>query len=385
VNLLANPELLLMSNAADVQPDIALGLTQDLPVDLAIRGSLQNLSEFKGFDKLYEQFSPGSWLPLNYDGGYYGTPETQSFQVLFYREDILNRLGIKVPETWEEVYDILPTLQQNYMNFYINPKQFSQYFYQYNGVEFYEPDGLKTALDNPDAFQSFKQWTDLFNTYAIEKEVPSFYQHFRDGTMPIGISDYNMYVQLSAAAPELNDRWKIANIPGVKQPYGTISRWAGGGQRTGVIFKRSEKKEDAWKFLQWWLSADVQQQYGTDLEAINGVAFRWNTSNVQAFTRLPWKREDAEVILDQWRWYKDIPNVPGGYYLERELNNAWNRTVIGNMNYRASLEQAVRDINRELRRKQQEFGFIDADGNRLKELRIPVVDKPWEGIDRYVE
>ncbi|MBW7461099.1 ABC transporter substrate-binding protein, partial [Paenibacillus sepulcri] len=136
---------------------------------------------------------------------------------------------------------------------------------------------------------------------------------------------------------------------------------------------------------QWWLSADVQQQYGADLEAINGVAFRWNTSNVQAFTRLPWKREDAEVILDQWRWYKDIPNVPGGYYLERETNNAWNRTVIGKMNYRASLEQAVRDINRELRRKQQEFGFIDADGNRLKELRVPVVDKPWEGIDRYVE
>ncbi|MBW7460075.1 extracellular solute-binding protein, partial [Paenibacillus sepulcri] len=209
VNLLANPELLLMSNAADVQPDIALGLTQDLPVDLAIRGSLQDLSGFDGFDKLYDQFSPGSWLPLYYDGGYYGTPETQSFQVLFYREDILNRLGIKVPETWDEVYDILPTLQQNYMNFYINPLQFSQYFYQ-NGVEFYEPDGLKTALDNPDAFQSFKQWTDLFNTYAIEKEVPSFYQHFRDGTMPIGISDYNMYVQLSAAAPELNDRWKIA-------------------------------------------------------------------------------------------------------------------------------------------------------------------------------
>jgi ABC-type glycerol-3-phosphate transport system substrate-binding protein len=384
VNLLANPELLLMSNAADVQPDIALGLTQDLPVDLAIRGSLQNLSEFEGFNKLYDQFSPGSWLPLNYNGGYYGTPETQSFQVLFYREDILNKLGIKVPQTWDEVYDILPTLQQNYMNFYINPKQFSQYFYQ-NGVDFYEPNGLKTALDNPDAFKSFKQWTDLFNTYAIEKEVPSFYQHFRDGTMPIGISDYNMYVQLSAAAPELNDRWKIANIPGVKQPDGTISRWAGGGQRTGVIFKRSQKKDDAWKFLQWWESADVQQQYGADLEAINGVAFRWNTANVQAFTRLPWKREDAQVILDQWRWYKDIPNVPGGYYLERELNNAWNRTVIGNTNYRASLEQAVRDINRELSRKQQEFGFIDANGSRLKELSVPVVNKPWEGIDRYVK
>jgi hypothetical protein len=49
------------------------------------------------------------------------------------------------------------------------------------------------------------------------------------------------------------------------------------------------------------------------------------------------------------------------------------------------LEQTVRDINRELLRKQQEFGFIDEQGNRLKELDIPVVDQPWEGIDPYVE
>lgn len=384
VNLLPNPELLLMSNAAGVQPDIALGLTQDLPVDYAIRGTLQDLSEFDDFDQLYTKFSPGSWLPLHYDGGYYGVPETQSFHVLYYREDILQRLGIEIPETWDDVYNLLPTLQQNFMNFYVNPKDFTHFFYQ-NGVEFYEPGGVKSGLDTPEAYRAFKQWTDLFNTYAVEREVPSFYQHFRSGTMPIGISDYNMYIQLSAAAPELNGRWGIALIPGTKQADGTISRWAGGGQRTGVIFNKSEKKEEAWQFLKWWLSAEVQEQYGSDLEAVNGVAFRWNTSNVEAFTNLPWKKEDAEVILKQWKWYKDIPNVPGGYFLERETNNAWVRTVVKTTNYMSSLEQTVRDINRELLRKQQEFGFVDERGNQMKKLDIPIVDQPWEGIDRYVE
>ncbi|WP_224724208.1 extracellular solute-binding protein [Paenibacillus vietnamensis] len=384
VNLLPNPELLLMSNAAGVQPDIALGLTQDLPVDYAIRGTLQDLSKLEGFEELYGQFSPGSWLPLHYDGGYYGVPETQSFQVLYYRKDIMDRLGAKIPETWDDVYDLLPALQQNFMNFYVNPKEFTYYFYQ-NGVEFYEPGGVKSGLDTPAAYKAFKQWTDLFNTYAVEREVPSFYQHFRSGTMPIGISDYNMYVQLSAAAPELSGRWGIALIPGTKQADGTISRWAGGGQRTGVIFDKSDKKEEAWRFMKWWLSAEVQEQYGSDLEAVNGVAFRWNTSNVEAFANLPWKKEDADVILKQWKWYKDIPNVPGGYFLERETNNAWVRSVVRTDNYMSSLEQTVRDINRELLRKQQEFGFIDESGNRVKELDIPVVDKPWEGIDPYVE
>lgn len=378
VNLLPDPELLLMSNAAGVQPDIALGLTQDLPVDYAIRGSLQDLSEMDGFQELYPRFSPGSWLPLHYNGGYYGVPETQSFQVLYYRKDILERLNLKIPETWQEVYDLLPTLQQNFMNFYVNPKEYATYFYQ-NDVEFYEPGGLKTALDQPEAYTAFKQWTDLFNTYALEREVPSFYQHFRSGTMPIGISDYNMYVQLSAAAPELNGRWGIALIPGIEQEDGTISRWAGGGQRTGVIFKQSQKKEEAWEFMKWWLSTEVQTQYGSDLEAVNGVAFRWNTSNVEAFINLPWKKEDAEVILEQWTWYKDIPNVPGGYYLDRELNNAWVRSVVGTDNYMSSLEQTARDINRELIRKQQEFGFVDEQGETLSEIDISVVDQPWTG------
>ncbi|OPX44972.1 bacterial extracellular solute-binding protein [Ruminiclostridium hungatei] len=384
VNLLPNTQLLVLSNAAGVQPDIALGLTQDLPIDYAIRNSTYDLSKFDDFQDIYKKYSPGSWLPFYYNKGYYAVPETQSFQVLYYRKDILGGLGLSIPQTWEEVYDLLPVLQQNYMNFYVNPKAYIPYFYQ-NNAAFYDESGLKTALDTPEAFKAFKQWTDLFNIHALELEVPSFYQHFRDGTMPIGISDYNMYIRLAATAPELHGRWGIALIPGTKQEDGTITRWAGGGQTAGIIFKSSHKKEQAWDFMKWWISADVQEQYGSNIEAFNGIAFRWNTANIEAFVKLPWAKEDADVILEQWRWYRDLPNLPGGYRLDIEINNAWNRTVVDRINYRSSLEAAVIDINRELRRKQQEFGFIDKDGKPLKTLKLPTVLKPWEGVDDYVK
>ncbi|MFC4779036.1 extracellular solute-binding protein [Paenibacillus sp. GCM10023252] len=384
VNLLPNPQLLVMSNAAGLQPDVALGLNQDLPVDYAIRGSVYDLSEFDDFNQIYKRFSPGSWQALYYDKGYYGLPETQSFQVLYYRKDIIRELGLKIPQTWQDVYDLLPTLQQNDMNFYMDPQEYLPFISQ-NDVEFYTPNGFATGLDTPEGFQAFKQWTDLYNMYAMEKQVPSFYQHFRSGTMPIGISDYNMYVQLAAAAPELNGRWGISLIPGVKQEDGTISRWAGGQQTTGVIFKESQKKTEAWKFLKWWMSTDTQVRYGSDLEAINGVSFRWNTANVEAFVRLPWKREDANVILKQWAWYKEKENPPGGYFMGRELTNAWVRSVIDGMNYRASLEASILDINRELRRKQQEFGFLDEEGNPIKSLEYPIVKQPWDGVNQYVK
>lgn len=384
VNLLPNPQLLILSNAAGIQPDVALGLSQDLPVDYAIRNSIVDISKFPDFKELYNRYSPGSWLPFYYNQGYYAVPETQSFQVLYYRKDILSKMGLSLPDTWDDVYDMLPTLQQNYMNFYVNPKEYMMFIYQ-NQADFFNKEGSKTVLDSPEGFKAFRQWTDLFNIYALEREVPSFYQHFRKGVMPIGIADYNMYIQLSAAAPELNGRWGIAPIPGTKQPDGTVTRWAGGGQTSGVIFKASKKQEQAWEFLKWWDSADVQERYGSDLEAFNGVSFRWNTSNLEAFTKLPWKREDANVILQQWAWYKDMPNLPGGYFVAREVGNAWNRTVVDGMNYRNSLEMAVLEINRELRRKQQEFGFIDAGGNSIKSMDLPVVNKPWEGVKPYVK
>jgi ABC-type glycerol-3-phosphate transport system substrate-binding protein len=384
VNLLPNPQLLVMSNAAGLQPDVALGLNQDLPVDYAIRGSVYDLSQFDDFGDIYERYSPGSWQALYYDKGYYAVPETQSFQVLYYRKDIMRELGLDIPETWQDVYDLLPTLQQHFMNFYIDPGEFLPFISQ-NDVEFYTPDGFATGLDTPEGFAAFKQWTDLFNMYALEKQVPSFYQHFRSGKMPIGISDYNMYVQLSAAAPELNGRWGIALIPGVEQGDGSIKRWAGGQQTTGVVFQESQKKDEAWEFLKWWVSTETQVRYGSDLEAINGVSFRWNTANIEAFVQLPWKREDANVILRQWAWYKEKENPPGGYFMGRELNNAWVRSVIDGMNYRASLEASILDINRELLRKQQEFGFVDAEGNPLRTLDFPIVKEPWDEVNRYVK
>jgi ABC-type glycerol-3-phosphate transport system substrate-binding protein len=203
--------------------------------------------------------------------------------------------------------------------------------------------------------------------------------------MPIGVADYNLFIQLSAAAPELNGNWGIAPMPGTPQSDGTISRWSGGGQTAGVIFKATKRKEQAWDYLKWWTSADVQERFGNDLESFNGVQFRWNTANIEAFSKLPWKPEDAKVIMEQWKWYKEVPNLPGGYFLNREITNAWNRTVVDGMNYRSSLEATVMDVNRELKRKQQEFGFIDKNGEPLKTMDLPVITKPWEGVDKYVK
>ncbi|CAM3609311.1 extracellular solute-binding protein [Marinicrinis lubricantis] len=383
VDLLPDENLLVMSNAAGRAPDVALGITEGRPIELAVRGAAEDLSQYPGFDELFEQYSPGSTLPYYYADGYYALPETQRFQVLFYRKDILQTLGLEVPDTWEDVIEMLPTLQQNGYNFHIPYNDYMTFLYQY-GAEFYEEDGMASDLDSPEAFEGFKMLTDLFTIYGIERQVPSFYQHFRDGDMPIGIADVNMYLQMRVAAPELEGWWGMAPLPGVKQDNGEVSRWTGGNQTAAMMFEKTQHKDEAWKFIQWWLSAETQQRFGNDLEGFYGVAFRWNTANLEAFTQLPWNQEELNVMLEQWRWYKDIANIPGSYFISRELLNAWNRTVLSGQNYRDSLEEAVLRIDREIWRKANEFGYIDDAGQVVDTYDPPRVKEPWNGVDTYV-
>ncbi|MGG4033758.1 extracellular solute-binding protein [Paenibacillus cisolokensis] len=391
VNLVQSPDLLILAKASGILPDVALGVPGNMPFEMALRGAALDIGSLPGGKELIEGYHPGAMLPFYYDGGYYGIPETTSFKVLFYRKDILGRLNLGVPDTWDDVYRMIPTLLKHQYYFYVPPDDFSFMFYQ-NGVDLYSPDGMSTGLNRPEAFDAFKKWTDLFNIHGLERQVQSFYNQFRAGTMPIGISDFNMYMQLMVAAPDILNEWGIAPVPGTRQPDGSIVRWAAGSNPTSAMLfsdTPENRREMAWKFLQWYLSEETQTDYGLNMEQLRGESFRWNTANVRAFANMPWRADDLAVILEQWKWIKDIPNVPGGYMTTRELANAWNRAVVPESQAlespRVALEKAVKSITRELVRKQQEFHFRDKAGNVVRTLDLPQIREPWKGADIDVE
>lgn len=384
VNLIQDQNLLILAKAAGIMPDVALGVPSGMPFEMALRGAAKNLRELPDADQLFSQYAPGSLLPYYYNGNYYGIPETINFKILFYRKDILSRLDLDVPETWEEVYDMIPTLLQNQYNFYADPKDFSYMLYQ-SGAELYTEDGLASALDQPEAFQGFVEWTNLFNLHGLDNQVQSFYQQFRNGTMPIGVADFNQYMQILVAAPEILDSWEIAPVPGHVNDKGEIVRWAGGtGMDTTSIMlfndTPEEKQELAWEFIKWYTSTEIQTEYGLNLEQFRGETFRWNSANIHAFSNMPWRPQDLHAILEQWQWVKDVPNVPGSYMTTRQLDFSWNETVLENTNPRIQLENAVKDINRELRRKQIEFDIIDGEGNVIEPIEMLEVVEPWEGV-----
>ena len=147
---------LTLAIAAKETPDVALGLMSYVPFDLSSRGALYDLTKFDDFWTVARRFPTGSFVSYVYNEGMYAIPETTDFNAIVYRTDIFNNLGLKVPSTWNELIDILPTLQRYGMNFYHNIALGTtgyKWFYQtspmilQNGGELYTQDenGLVTT------------------------------------------------------------------------------------------------------------------------------------------------------------------------------------------------------------------------------------------------
>lgn len=266
----------------------------------------------------------------------------------------MSELNIKLPDTWDELCNqTLPTLYQNGYEFYYPVGGYSTFLFQYGG-SYYSDDGLKCALGTARAYRAFKKYCELFTNYSVPVSA-NFFNRFRSGVMPLGVGDYGTYMTFWAAAPELRNKWGIALLPGTKQQDGTVDRSHGGiTAECDIIMQQSEHKESAWEFLKWWTDEKTQKTFADELEAIIGTSARWNSANIKAFGDLPWPAEDLEVISEHWNWERESPNVLGGYYTARYIGNAWNNTVVSGMNYKDTLSDAVEEIEKEMRTKQEE-------------------------------
>lgn len=381
-SIMPNESKLVLASAANIQPDIALGVSTNIPYELAIRGALYDLRSFDDFDSTIGVFSPGALLSFIIDDSVYALPETQDFWVTFYRKDIMSSLGIPIPDTWDDVLSILPELHRYGMNFNTalstgsGMKGFlltTPYLYNAN-ASLYNPDGMTTALDSEAAISGMRFMAESFTIYGMPLTTSSFYNSFRYGDIPIGVSNFETYVRLINAAPEILGQWGIALHPGTRQVDGTISRYSTGSAQTSVIFSKTEHPNESWTFLKWWLSTPTQSDFQENLILRYGPQYLWSSANLEAFANNTFPQAHKEVILNQWEWLREPVRLPGSYMLEREISNVWNRIVFDGANPRVAIDRAVRLVNREIARKMEEFGYLK-NGIMIKPYNIPTIEK----------
>ena len=354
---------------AGLAPDVGIGMARGQPVNLACRGALVDLSQFDTFGEVMARFSEDAAVPYQYDGATYALPVTQLFFMMFYRTDIFGELGLAVPQTWDEVDDVVAVLQRKNMTMGlpyttvtaqtavdtgVGAKDlFSLLLLQYGGT-YYNEDQTATALDSRVALDAFKRWTGYYTELGFDLTY-DFNTRFRTGEMPLAIQSVGMYSTLQAAAPEIRGQWAMAPVPGIERGDGSIDCLVGASGTAGVIFEKAENKEACWRFLDWYTSTETQKEFGARVENLLGPAARYQTANIEAFNDLPWSSAELENLEFQRSFVKEIPEVPGSYFVARCLDNAFRDVLYSSKNPRTALEAENENINRELERKRIEL------------------------------
>ena len=350
-------------------PDLYLHMARTEPVNLAMRGVLYDLSSFDDYEEVLKNFQQGAEKPYIYKGKTYALPDVQSFKVMFVRTDIFKELELEVPQTWEDYLSATSVIQRKNMNSYLPHIKivaattvntgagglsiFPTLLMQ-NGESVYNSELNATNLASPTSVKTFKFWTDFYTRYKLNPDA-NFYQRFRVGTIPLGIAPYTQYLTFAVAAPEIEGKWAVYELPGVQKADGTIDRSAAGSGTGCAIMKSSKDKDSAWEFLKWWVSADTQYNYSFNCEAVLGQSGRTATATVEALKKLSWDKESLDVILKQWKNVKEVEEVPGSYYVSRSIDQAFWAVYNGEATEKEAITDWSRTSNSEIKRKIAEY------------------------------
>lgn len=352
---------ILEATLAGKGPDVALFIGGDFPIQLAARGCLVDLSQFEDYEEVTKRFAKNIMTLYTYHEGegkkgVYGIPISQSFPMMFYRTDVLQSFGFdSVPEDWDQLIEMLPTLQRSYMGVGLSFDVFGSFIVQ-RGLNYYNEDKTATIFDNPLAVDAFETWTKFFTTYSFQQSFDAF-SRFRTGEYPIIITGYTFYNQLYMAAPEIRGLWDFALVPGYRNSDGTVNHSVTSGSAGGIIFSKlnEEDRKNAWELIKWFTSTEIQSEYGRSIEALLGPLGRFDTANKEALKQLAWSQSELDLILQQMDNTVEIDIIPATYIVGRNITNAFRETVNLNKNPRDTLLWFNRDINDEIVRKYEEL------------------------------
>lgn len=377
---LVNPDAIFPATLAGNGPDVNIQVAASIPINFGYRDAAYDLTKLADFDEVAARFSKAAVDTFMFKNACYAIPDQMSFNVMFYRTDIFEQLGLEPPKTMDELLAIVPILQKNNMDIYfttapqttlgaistsgstknINPIYVSLLYQK--GGQLYQNDGEYTDITSEEGIEAFKFWTDLYTKHNFIVTT-DFVTRFRMGEIPIGIVDFTVFNTLSAAAPEIKGDWAIAQIPGTVQEDGSVRYDVPVTVSGALIVKNiAEKKgtvNESWEFLKWWTSAETQYEFATEMESVLGLAGRYPVANLEAFQKIAWGKNNLAVLNESLKWVRAVPQVPGSYITGRVIENAFLSVVTetSNVNPVDALYEAADEINAELKNKREEFNI----------------------------
>ena len=304
-------------------------------------------------EKWYSQNKNDYIIPpkeTTYDGKVYALLWETRVWVLYYRQDLLEKAGLKVPQTLNELAKAAQKIGSDRLQGFVVGLSDTQLAAAF--VETFEPllwgaggsllDAKGKAAFNSPAGQRVMQWiADLVRTGGMGKGAASMnaddiLSGFKAGTIGMSFQG-SMRVSAAREAKDIGPMIWTAPMPGFQAGKPSPGMTAG---QTLTIGANSKNKDVAWRFIEYFLSAKAQLPF-----AKAGIVPVRKSVYADPFFQTPEGRE-----ITQWRDYIDKYGRVGRYpedfaKLSELLARAAQDVVLRNVPVKKALDEAAAKYN----------------------------------------
>ncbi len=321
----------LTAMAAGDPPDLA---TTNLggPGDYGSIGGLVDLQAMfpKEIEDLKQKSFEGPWRIFYFQNHLYGIPQGMTSLGIYYRKDIFAKLGIKPPNTWSELKEVIRVLEANEYQYSVSFTRDSGWaigqFVWPLGTETMSTDGTKVNWQDPRFREGFKFAIGLWNNGNIEldKGLELFVSDEKGFAAPMMIDGIWYYLEIEKRAPFLKGKWGIVPMPAADN--GQSASILGG--TSFVIFRKSKHPKEAMQWIQYYYRKDVQKYIFNDNMNNRGEGRNLFLSPLKEFWDEPLPgipKDDQESLKQIMYCTRSWPYIVGSPESDRFLDNSFSR------------------------------------------------------------
>lgn len=307
-------------------PDIFCTYLYDLS-DCTREGLLVDYNELIGKDDTFDvnDYFSSILYGIKYGEGLYAIPLTYSFEGFLVNEKLLKDKGLTIDEnwTWKDFYKIAKTFTNNDSNIqcYMLPKLTSTLVLLESQIihdwDYYLNKGSKTARFDTDEFiDALHTYESIYDKGVMHPDIDeiTIWQSAKGAgnehilLMPVS---YCSYFDIRFFGNIFNGNLKM--MPEPKGNYTTSRMFTG---KNISINNNSRNKDEAWQFVKYLLSEDVQKKWSVNSFVINKKASEAGINEIIKYQNQS-KKENEHRITEM-----DIKQLD--YIIENVLNK--NRT-----------------------------------------------------------